>query len=170
MKFVVGNGKQLRKRLETFPESYKKRFLSFKLVVILVVNDNDAVGACGIAKVSNYVVVYVKEGYRRKGFGTKLEAKTFDVARKHGLDFLLEAIHLWNLPSLRLARKVGYREIVRFRDYGYTIMMAPFSLKGEVIYAFLCTVFSLLPRTLLHQLILVLWDAVKRVRRVAIAS
>lgn len=170
MKFVVGNGKQLRSRLETFPESYKKTFLSSKIVVVFLVNNNDAVGACGIAEISNYVLVYLKEGYRGRGFGTKLEAKTIDVAREHNLDFLLEAIHLWNLPSLRVARKVGYREIVRFKNYGYTIVMVPLSLKGEVIYAFLCAVFSLLPKTLLHQLIILLLNVVRRVRRVLIVS
>lgn len=170
MKFVVGHGKQLRNRLQTFPESYKKTFSSSKLLVIFLMNDNNVVGACGIAKISNYVLVYLKEGYRGKGFGTKLEAKTIDVAREHGLDFLLEAIHLWNLPSLRVAHKVGYREIVRFGNYGYTIVMVPLSLKGEVIYVFLRTVFSLLPRTLLHQLIILLWNVARRVRRMVIAS
>lgn len=170
MKFVVGNGEQLRKRLETFPKSYKETLLSSKIVVVSLVNNNYAMGACGIAKISNYVLVYLKEGYRGKGFGTKLEAKTINVARERGLDFLLEAIHLWNLPSLRVARKVGYREIVRFRNYGYTIVMAPLNLKGEVIYAFLCTTFSLLPRTLLHQLITLLLNVVRRARRVLIVS
>lgn len=165
MKFIVGSGEQLRDRLETFPKKYKDAFSSSQILVICVTSDNKVVGGCSIAKISNYALAYLKEEYRGRGLGTKLEAKTYSEARRRGLDFVAGAIHLWNLPALHVASKVGYREVVRFKDFGYVLLMIPFNFKGELLYAFLHGVCSNLSGTFLHRIILLLMSVVGLVRR-----
>jgi len=165
MKFILGNGELLRNRLETFPERYKNGFSSSQILVICVTNDNEVVGACGISKISNYALAYLKEKYRGRGLGTKLEGKTYSEARKHGLDFVAGAIHLWNLPARRVASKVGYREVVQLRDFGYVLLMIPFTFKGELLYAFLHALCSKLPRTFLHAIVLVSMSVVESIRQ-----
>lgn len=161
MKFILGNGELLRNRLETFPERYKNGFSSSQILAICVTNNNEVVGACGISKISNYALIYVQEEYRGRGLGTKLEAKACEETRKRGLDFVARAVYLWNLPSLRVASKVGYREVVQLRDFGYVLLMIPFTLKGELLYAFLHGLCSKLPRTFLHAIVLVSMSVVE---------
>ena len=165
MRFIVGSGEQLRNRLETFPEKYKNAFSSSKILVVGVMNDNDVMGACGISNISNYALIYVKEEYRFRGLGTKLEAKACEEACKRSLDFVARAVHLWNLPSLRVASKVGYREVVQFRDFGYVLMMIPLNVKGKLLYTFLHGVCSKLPGTFLHRIVLLLMSVVGLIRR-----
>ena len=165
MKFIVGSGQQLRNRLKMVPEKYRNAFASSKILVISVMNDDDVVGACGISNVSNYALIYVQEEYRNKGLGTQLEAKACEEARKRSLDFVARAVHIWNLPSLRVASKVGYREVVQFRDFGYVLMMIPLNVKGKLLYTFLHGVCCNLPRTFLHRIILLLMSVVGLIRR-----
>lgn len=165
MKFILGSGEQLRTRLEKFPEYYKYTFSSSPVLVIHVTNDNDVVSACGISSISNYAQYYVQEEYRGKGLGTKIVAKACSEARKQGLAFVVVAIDLWNVPSLTVASKVGFREIVRFETYGYVIKMVPFNLKGELLYAFLNAVCSKLPETFLHYVVTCLMSVVGTVRQ-----
>ena len=165
MKFIVGSGEQLRNKLETFPEEYRNAFSSSKILIVGVMNDDDVVGACGISSVSNYALIYVQEEYRGRGLGTKLEAKACEEARNRSLDFVARAVHLWNLPSLRVASKVGYREVIRFRDFGYVLMMIPLNIKGKLLYTFLHGVCPKLPRIFLHRIILLLMSVVGLIRR-----
>jgi len=165
MKFIVGSGEQLRDILETFPEKYGNAFSSSKILVIGIMNNDDIAGACSISNVSHYLLVYVHEEYRNRGLGTKLEAKACEEARNRGLDFVARAVHLWNLPSLRVASKVGYREVVQFGDLGYVLMMIPLNVKGKLLYTFLHGVCSKFPRALLHATILVLMSIVGLIRR-----
>jgi len=165
MKFIVSNWELLRDRREVFLERYKNGFSSSQVLVICVANDNEVVGACSISRISNYALIYVQEEYRGRGLGTKLEAKAVKEARKRGLDFVARAVHLWNLPSLRVASKVGYKEVVQLRDFGYVLLMIPFTLKGELLYAFLHGLCSKLPRTFLHAIVLVSMSVVELIRR-----
>ena len=160
MKFIVGSGEQLRDRLETFPEKYRNAFSSSQILVMGVMNNDDVVGACGISNVSNYALIYVQEKYRGKGLGTKLEGKACEEAHKRGLDFVARAVYLWNLPSLRVASKVGYREVVQFRDFGYVLMMIPLNVKGKLVYTFLHELCSRLPGSFLHRIVLLLMSVV----------
>ena len=165
MRFIVGSGQQLRNRLETFPEEYRNDFASSKILVICVTSDNEVVGACSILKISNYGLSYIKENYRGRGLGTKCARIRIHEARRRGLDFVATAIELRNLPMLRIASKVGYREVVRFRDFGYVLLIIPFNFKGELLYALLHGVCSKLPRASLHATILVLMSVVGLIRR-----
>jgi len=164
VKFIVGTGGELRERLEDFPEKFREAFSSSKILVIGVTNDDDVVGACGIAHVSNYALIFIHEQYRARGLGTRIEAKVCAEAHRRGLGFVARAVHLWNLPSLRLASKVGYREVVRFKDFGYVLMMIPLNVKGKLIYTLLHEVCSRLPRGFLHAIVLASMSAVGLVR------
>ena len=165
MKFIVGSGEQLRNRLETFPKMYKDAFSSSKILIICVTSDNDVAGACSIAKISNYALTYLKEEYRGRGLGTRLVRIRMHEARRRGLNFMASAIGLRNLPMLRVASKVGYREIVRLRNFGYVIIMIPFTLKGELMYIFLHAICSKLPETLLDHIIAFPMSIVGLIRR-----
>jgi len=165
MKFIVGSGEQLRNRLETFPKWYKDLFSSSKILVICVASDNDVAGACSIAKISNYALTYVKEEYRGRGLGTRLARIRMHEARRRGLGFMASTIGLRNLPMLRVGSKVGYREVVRLRNFGYVILMTPFTLKGELLYMFLRAVCSRLPETFLDRIIVLSMNLVGWVRR-----
>jgi RimJ/RimL family protein N-acetyltransferase len=165
MRFIVGSGQQLRNRLETFPEKYRKTLASSKILVICVTSDNEVAGACSISKISNYGLSYIKESYRGRGLGTKCARIRIYAARRRGLGFVATAIHTWNLPMLRIASKLGYREVVRFRDFGYVLLMIPLNFKGELLYALLHGVCPKLPKASLHAIILVLMSVVGLIRR-----
>lgn len=165
MKFIVGSGEQLKNRLETFPQRVKDAFSSSKILVICVTNDDDVAGACSISKISNYAVTYLKEEYRGRGLGTRLARIRMHEARRRGLDFMASAIDIRNLPMLCVGSKVGYREIVRLRNFGYVLLMTPFTLKGELLYMFLRAVCSRLPETFLDRIILLSMSLVGLIRR-----
>lgn len=164
MKFIVGSGEQLKNRLETFPQRVKDAFSSSKILVICVTSD-DVAGACSISKISNYALTYLKEEYRGRGLGTRLARIRMHEARRRGLDFMASAINIRNLPMLRVGSKVGYREIVRLRNFGYVLLMTPFTLKGELLYMFLRAVCSRLPETFLDRIILLSMSLVGLIRR-----
>lgn len=165
MKFIVGSGEELRDRLGTFPEEYRNAFSLSKILIIGVMNKDDVVGACGISNLSNYALIYVHEKYRARGLGTRIEAKACEEAHKRHLGFVARAVHLWNLPSLQVASKVGYREVVRLKDFGYVLMMIPLNVKGKLMYTLLHEVCSRLPRAFLHATILASMSAVGLIRR-----
>ena len=165
VKFVVGSGGEFREQLEAFPEKFQEAFSSSRILVIGVTSDNDVVGACGIAHVSNYALIFIHEQYRARGLGTRIEAKACAEAYRRGLGFVARAVHLWNVPSLRLASKVGYREVVRFKDFGYVLMMVPLNVKGKLMYTLLHEVCSRLPRAFLHATVLASMSAVGLIRR-----
>jgi len=75
------------------------------------------------------------------------------------------AIALWNLPALRVASKVGYKEVARLRNFDYVILMIPFTLKGEFMYIFLHAICSKLPETFLHHIITLPMSVVGLIRR-----
>jgi len=165
VKFIVGSGGEFREQLEAFPETFRDAFSSSKILVIGVTNDDDVVGACGIAHVSNYALIYIHEKHRARGLGTRIEAKACAEAHRRGLGFVARAVHLWNLPSLRLASKVGYREVVQFKDFGYVLMMIPLNAKGKLMYTLLHEVCSRLPTVFLHATVLASMSAVGLIRR-----
>lgn len=170
MKFIIANGEQLRNRLETFPKYYRNTFASSQLLVVCVAYNDEVVGACGISKISNYALAYLHKKFRGRGLGTKLEARTYEEARRHGLDFVAGAIDLWNLPALRVASKVGYKEVVRIRKYGYVILLIPFNPRGELLYKFLHTVLPRLPEVFLHCMVLYSMSFVGQVRQILSVS
>lgn len=165
MKLILSEGKQLRGTLETFPEYYKNAFSHCKILVVCLTNGHDAVGACGLSSISNYALAYIKKEYRGRGLGTKVEAKTYNEARKRGLSFVAGSISLDNVPALRVASKVGFRETIRLKTYGWILLIIPFNFRGEMVYSFLRGVCSKLPETFLYYTIRFLMSIVGRIRR-----
>ena len=170
MKFILSDGEQLRDRLETFPEYYKNALSHCKILVVCLTNDNDVVGACGLSNISNYALAYVKEEYRGRGLGTKIEAKTYNEARKRGLSFVAGSISFDNVPALRVASKVGFRETMRLKTYGWVLLIIPFNFRGEIVYAFLRAICSKLPETFLYYIIRFSMSIVGWIRRGLSAS
>lgn len=164
MRLIVGSGGELVDRLCSFPEKFRNAFLSSKILVIGVMNGDDIVGACGISKVSNYALIYIHEEYRNKGLGTRIEAKACEEAHNRSLDFVARAAYLWNASSLRVASKIGYREVVRLSGFGYVLMMIPLNTKGNFIYTLLHEACPRMPRALLHATILVIMQIIGSIR------
>lgn len=165
MEFILSNGGCLREELQKFPTYYRDAFSFSRMLITCVVDDNDVVAACGILGLSNYMMYYVEEGYRGRGLGTQMFEKAISVARRRGLNFISSSVSLRNMPSLRLLTKFRFREIVLLKKFDYTIMMLPLTFKGELVYVFLHTACSKLPRTFLAHLIELLMYVAAWIRR-----
>ncbi len=146
MRFISGCGEQFVGKMQEFPTRFANEFLSSKLLTICVINDFDAIAACGILSLSNYVVYYVKEPYRGQGLGARIIAKAIDEAKKQGLMFLHSSVSTSNIPSFRLQRRF-FRKIVHLEKRDYMITLLPLTLRGELLYTFLHLTCSRLPET-----------------------
>jgi len=164
VKFIVGSSAQAGEKLQEFPRYYAKFFASSKILVIAM-NNRETVAACGVSNLSNFIVIYVKETYRGKGLGTRLEWTTINEARGRGLNFVARAMSNKNIPSLRIARRMGYREITQFKNYDYIVMMIPFDFAGEALYALLHGLCLLLPEEFLASIVKLLMSIVAWVQR-----
>ena len=164
MRFLSGTGEQFREKLQMFPKYYATVFSSAPILVV-VMDDHNVAAACCITRLSNSVIMYVKKLYRRKGLGTRLEWTTICQARKQGRNFVIGALSLSNVPALRIVYKLGYREIVRISGYERIVMMIPFNVKGEAVYAFFRRLFLMftfiLPEIFLAYAIRFLKDTVE---------
>ena len=164
MRYLKGRGEQFKEILQTFPKYYAGAFSSSPIVMVVMDNHHVA-AACCITSLSNSVIMCVKKEYRRKGLGTRLEWTTICAAQRQGRNFVTGALSLRNIPALRIVYKLGYKEIVRLKGYEFIIMMIPFNVRGEVLYAFsrrLCLAFSLvLPEIFLSRTIKLLMDIVE---------
>lgn len=164
MRFLLGRGGQFTEILQTFPRYYAGVF-SYSPIVVVVMDNQHVAAACCITSLSNSVIMYVKKEYRRRGLGTRLEWTTICAAQRQGRNFVTGALSLRNIPALRIVYKLGYREIVRLKGYEFVIMMIPFNLIGEALYAFSrrsCLTLSLiLPEIFLSRTIKFLMDIVE---------
>jgi len=71
MRFVVGNGAQLKGRLRDFPTSWVGDFLASQILVIAVMND-EPVAAYGIRGILNVTSLYVRKEHRRWGVARQI--------------------------------------------------------------------------------------------------
>ena len=147
MKFVLSRGgPQVREQLD-FPDYYANVFSSpsVSLLVLCVANNGRIVGGCSLSGKFNMAVLYIAEGYRRKGLGTQLFLETIRLAQERGMSFLSGAVPPGHIAALRIDFKVGFRLIKHFKDF--TLVMRPINFKGELAYAFLHAIFSILPNS-----------------------
>lgn len=147
---MSSGGPQVRDRLD-FPDYYANVFTSpdVSLLVLCVTNNGNIIGGCSLSGKFDMAVLYIKEGYRRKGLGSRLFLETISIARERGDNFLAGAVPPWHVAALRMDFKVGFRVIKRFKDF--ILIMRPLNFKGEIAYAFLRTAFSLLPESILTK-------------------
>jgi len=161
----------MKERLRDFPSYYAGVFSSPHMsIVVCVTNNSDAVAACGIQSPFNYLLLYVKEGYRGRGLGTRVLEKTIYVARRRNLHFISLAVSLGNVPALRVYSKLGFRETVSFPGFKFKLMMLPLNIGGEIAYAFLHEVVSKIPETFLLQVVVFLMGVTKRFRQMRATS
>ena len=70
--------------------------------------------------------VYIKDGYRDLGLGTKLTKTFIEIAKKHGIEILQISAFATNKRALHVYKKCGYKECgrltrdIRFLDGTYT--------------------------------------------------
>ena len=64
------------------------------------------------------IILYLRAGLTGRGVGTALCQELERRARQAGMHALLASICAENEPSLKLFRKLGYREVGRFAEVG----------------------------------------------------
>jgi L-amino acid N-acyltransferase YncA len=70
-------------------------------------------------KSSIEVSVYVKNGVKGKGIGTKLYEKLFEELEKIDVHAIIAGIALPNDASVRLHEKFGFEKVAHFREVGF---------------------------------------------------
>ena len=70
-------------------------------------------------KTSIEVSVYVKNGIRGKGFGTKLYEKLFEELEQTDVHAIIAGIALPNDASVKLHEKFGFEKVAHFREVGF---------------------------------------------------
>jgi phosphinothricin acetyltransferase len=65
------------------------------------------------------VSVYVKDGIKGKGFGTKLYEKLFAELELTDVHAIIAGIALPNEASIRLHEKFGFEKVAHFREVGF---------------------------------------------------
>jgi GNAT superfamily N-acetyltransferase len=151
MRFIVGAGEQLKKRLQAFPPEWIEDFVASKILVIAVENDS-SLAAYGIRGIFNVTSVYVNEGYRRQGIAGQVRKIAFEEARKRGIHFLTGEVPFRLLSSeygLLLFSKYRCRVVKRLKKHKGALVVFPLTTKGHIAYIFLRIAFSLVPSELL---------------------
>jgi phosphinothricin acetyltransferase len=70
-------------------------------------------------KSSIEISIYVKNGIRGKGLGTKLYEKLFEQLEKNDVHAIIAGIALPNHASVRLHEKFGFEKVAHFREVGF---------------------------------------------------
>jgi len=154
MKFIVGNGEQLRRRLQDFPTAWVGDFVAAKILVIAVEND-ESLAAYGVRSMLNVASLYVKEEYRRQGIGKQIRKIAFNEAQKRGIHFLTGEVSFRLLSSkygLVLSSKFRCRVIKRLKKRKSALVVFPLTIKGHLVYVFLRMAFSIVPGELLEPI------------------
>ncbi len=154
MKFIVGNGEQLRARLQDFPASWVNDFFASKLLVIAVAND-EPLAAYGIRSMLNVTSVYVKKEYRHKGMATQIREIAFNEARKQGIHLLTGVVSFPLISSkhgLLLFSKFGCRVVKRLEKRKLALIVFPLTNKGFLLYILLRLASSVVPNALLEAI------------------
>lgn len=140
--------------------------MSAKKLFLLCLSDSDeTIAACGIANLSNYLLIYVNEEWQGQGIGTKILGRTIEISRKRGFSFIALAVRPDNSPALRLYHKFDFREVGDLGVFGFTLMILPFSLKGELIYALSRTICVTIPKSILIHTVICSRSIVRSIRK-----
>jgi phosphinothricin acetyltransferase len=70
-------------------------------------------------KSSFEISIYVKNGVRGKGIGTKLYERLFEQLEKNDVHAIIAGIALPNHASVRLHEKFGFEKVAHFREVGF---------------------------------------------------
>jgi GNAT superfamily N-acetyltransferase len=150
MRFFIETPERSRERLQSFPEYFQRGFLSArKLFLLGLSDDGETIAACGISNLSNYLLIYVNEEWQGKGVGTKILGRTISISQRRGINFIALAVRPNNLPALRLYHKFDFREVVNLKEFGFILMIRPFTLKGEIVYGLSRAVCLVIPKSIL---------------------
>jgi GNAT superfamily N-acetyltransferase len=154
LRFVVGNGEQLKKRLQGFPNAWIGDFLGSKILV-LAVADNKTLAAYGIRGLLNLTSLFVEESYRNRGMGKEIRKIAFDEARRQGIHFLTGEVSSQLLSSkygLILFSKFNCRVVKRLKKRRSALVVFPLTNEGYLAYVFLRIAFSFVPNTFLEPI------------------
>lgn len=70
--------------------------------------------------------VYIRDGYRNLGLGTKLTSTFIEIAKRHGIEILQVSVYVTNKRAIHVYKKCGYKECgrlardIKFLDGTYT--------------------------------------------------
>jgi len=162
MKFIVGSGGRLREKVENFP--WGDYFLASRVLVVVVTDDNEVMGACGLRSMLDVRATYVGKEYRGRGLGIKLQDVTTDAAQRRGHHFIISCVFypFKQRPHSHSANpKSGFREVTRLKDPKIVVFMFPLTFLGKLAYYFLRIVFPRLPNVVLAPIAQVTHDRTK---------
>jgi len=151
-RFILGSGRELRERVQQFPSPWREYFLSSKILVTGVVEDQ-VVSAYGIRSMLNVMAVYVKEEYRGKGIGGLTSERAVDILRQQGTHFITAEVPVDNKASLYLSFKTGSKLIKNLKARKTVLVLWPLTSVGNLVYICSRIVCSLLPDKTLAQII-----------------
>jgi len=154
MRFIVGDGEQLKGRLQDFPASWVGDFLTSKMLVIAVMNDA-SIAAYGIRGLLNVTSLYVKREYRHRGIARQIRDVAFNEARRRGMHFLTGEVTFRLLSSKYgrvLSSEFRCRVVKSLKKRKSALIVFPLTMKGDIAYVFLRMVFSIMPSKLLEAI------------------
>jgi len=151
MRFILGNGKQLKEKLQDFPSPWVNWLLAAKILVIGVIDEN-VVGAFGVRGALNMTTAYVREKYRGQGIGRQLFEKAIRVARERGIHFLTGEAFSENNKALHLCLESGSKVVKRVEERKTILLLWPLTSQGDFTYKLLRTIGSIVPGELLARI------------------
>lgn len=169
VKFIVGNGKQLKDRLQDFPLAWISDFVTSKILVVAVV-DGNPIGAYGISGILNLTAVYIKKDYRRQKIGSRIREIAVKEARRRGIGFLIAELPFWYLDSdygLLLFSKYGCKVVKHIKRHNAALIVTPLTVRGHLVYLFLRVAFSFVPDELLASFSEWIGKKTRGIRKVA---
>jgi len=146
MKFLLSNGKQLRKQVLDFP--FASEFTSSKLLVCAC-DDEQIVAACGIRGLLNTLVLYVKESHRNRGVGKEILSETIQAAKTRGQGFVTLSVSSDNAVALSLYKRMGFIEVLYLEKSRQILMMLLLTYIGKLAYEAFSAIRFFLPNSLL---------------------
>jgi len=137
----------MRTQLKDLP--FASEFVSSSLLVVCANDDDRVVAACGIRGLLNTLVLYVKEGYRSRGFGSQTLSQAINVAKKRKLDFVTLSVSTDNPVAFHLYERLGFKQVLNLRRSGQILMLLPLTPIGHLLFDALSSARFALPDTLL---------------------
>lgn len=122
----------MRTQVQEFP--FAPEFASSSLLVICANNDDRVAAACGIRGLLNTLVLYVGEGYRNRGIGSRTLSQTIKAARQRKLDFVTLSVSNDNQVAFGLYKGFGFREVLSLKRSSQILMMLPLTSLGRLIF------------------------------------
>lgn len=148
---AISNGNELRDQLQNFP--WADQFSRSKILVVHI-NNNKIIGACGIRQWLNYLAIFIKDEYRNQGIGELLLERLINTTKIKGIGFITLITSFSNHTALHLFYKFGFEGLTWYPDGNkkYLIMFSASSAYKPIFY-FSRIILSMFPKEVMSKTI-----------------